>query len=162
YQLTDKPARAESFTPPYERRSFWLAQLLPLLALVGLVGWNWQRSRSGNREAQRIARLQHEATELQRKLRHHGSNGREYVANASRAVQLKTALAARSGAIDPDAVDAEAAAATFRLDDEKRARLQRLFQESDELRYSGGRNGDDALTPEKQREILELVENLHS
>ncbi|HEX8679754.1 MAG TPA: hypothetical protein VF683_07330, partial [Chthoniobacterales bacterium] len=143
----------------YKRAGFWGAQLLPLLALIGFVAWQWQRTRAGNRDAQRIAQLQHETTELQRKLRHDGADPGEYVAAASRAVQLKTALARN---VDPNSVDAETAAAAFRLDEEDRARLQRLFQQSDELRYSGGRNGGHTLSPDHRREILELVEGLHS
>ncbi len=159
YQLTERPPRPQSFTPLYMRQAFWLSQLLPLLALLGFLGWRLQRSRSGNREAQRVARLQHEAADLQRKLRSDGANPREFVANASRAVQLKTALARN---VDPDTVDADSAASAFRLDEERRARLQQLFRDSDELRYSGGRNGGDTLPPEKRRGIRELVENLHA
>jgi hypothetical protein len=38
--------------------------------------------------------------------------------------------------------------------------LRQLFSESDEIRYSGGPNGGQTITPEKRREILELVDNL--
>ncbi|MFL6594598.1 MAG: BatD family protein [Chthoniobacterales bacterium] len=158
YQITERPARSESFAPMYARRSFWAAQLLPLLALVGFVAFRLQRTRAGNRDAQRIARLQHEAAALERKLKHDGANPQEYVAAAARTVQLKTALASR---VDPNSVDADSAANAFRLDEQQRSRLERLFRESDELRYSGGSNGN-ALSPEKRREILELVENLHA
>ena len=159
YQITERPASAQSFTPLYARKSFWATQLLPLVALLGLVAWRVQQTRAGNRDAQRLARLHHEAADLQRKLRHDGADPQEYVAAASRAVQLKTALARN---VDPDSVDADAAASAFRLDEENRTRLQRLFQESDELRYSGGRNGGHALSPDRRREILELVEGLHA
>ncbi|MDQ6860357.1 MAG: BatD family protein, partial [Verrucomicrobiota bacterium] len=153
YQITEQPKATESFTPMYARRSFWLAQLLPLLALVGFIALRLQRARASHRDA-RIARLQQEAAELQRKLRHNGVSAQDYVANASRAVQLKTALAR---GVDPNSVDADSAATAFRLDEQSRARLERLFRESDELRYSGGQNGE-TLSPEKKREILELVE----
>ncbi len=159
YQLNERPAAVQSFTPFYARPSFWTAQLLPLLALCGLLAWKVQRRRRSNLEAQRVARLQHEATGLQRNLRRNGTTPQQYVADASRAVQLKTALARN---IDPNAVDAETAAAAFRLDEEKRARLRRLFQKSDEMRYSGGGNGGHTLSSEKRQEILELVENLHA
>ncbi|MGI9173478.1 MAG: hypothetical protein ACR2F0_09240, partial [Chthoniobacterales bacterium] len=80
------------------------------------------------------------------------------MAQAARAVQLKTALVKN---VNPNVVDLETAKAAFQLDDAERARLQQLFERSDELRYSGGRNGDDSLPAEQRREILELVENLH-
>ena len=159
YQLNERPSVPESFKPLYARKFFWIAQLVPLLALLGFVGWTTHRSRLGNLTAQRVARLQHEAAELQRKLRRNGTTPQQYVADASRAVQLRTALARN---IDPNDVDADAAATAFRLDEEKRARLRRLFQESDEMRYSGGRNGGETLSPAKRQEILDLVENLQA
>ncbi len=159
YQLTDRPAHNESFTPIYERNSFWLAQLIPLLALLGLIGFKIRRARMGDRDAQRLARLEGETSEVRERLRREDAPDREYVADASRAVQLKTALARK---IDPNGVDAEIAAAAFKLDDGQRRQLRELFQESDELRYSGGRNGGRSISPEKRREILDLVENLRA
>ena len=132
---------------------------MPLLALLGFVGWKWRQARANNREARKTARLQKEAAELQRKLRRDESSPQEYLLHASRAVQLKTALATN---VDANTVDAEAAASAFRLDDATRARLHRLFEQRDELRYSGGRNGNDALSAEQRREILDLVENLRT
>jgi hypothetical protein len=149
----------QSFTPLYARRSFWMAQLLPLGALVGFVLWKLRQSRLSDREAQRLAQLQQEAAELHRRLRAHDATPQQYVADASRAVQLKTALAKN---VDPNAVDADSAASAFRVDETERARLQQLFAESDELRYSGGGNGHNVLSPEKRHEILELVENLRA
>ena len=52
------------------------------------------------------------------------------------------------------------AAATFRLDESSRAQLRRLFERSDELRYSGRPNGTGTISPENRREVLELIENL--
>ena len=157
YQLTDRPARGQSFTPIYQRRAFWLAQLLPLLALIGFLAFRIRRIRLGDRDAQRLARLQQETSEVQRRLRREDVAPQEYVADASRTVQLKTALARK---IDPNSVDADLAAAVFQLDEDKRTRLRQLFQESEEMRYSGGRNGGHTISPEKRREILDLVENL--
>ena len=106
-----------------------------------------------------MARLQQEAAALQRRLRANDATPQQYVADASRAVQLKTALAKN---VDPNVVDAEIAAAAFRLGEAERARLRQLFAESDELRYSGAANGHNLLSPEKRHEILELVENLRA
>ncbi|MGZ5021497.1 MAG: BatD family protein, partial [Chthoniobacterales bacterium] len=149
YQLTERPAVPQSFTPMYERREFWLAQLLPLVALLGAIAWKIHARHSDNREAQRITRLQHEAAELQRKLRRADLAPQEYVADASRAVQLKAALARN---VDPNGVDADSAANAFALDEAKRNQLRQLFRESDEMRYSGGPNGEP-ITPEKRRQI---------
>ena len=159
HQLTDLPAEPQSFTPLFARRSFWLAQLIPLLALLGFVGWKIRRAHLDNREARRREAMQHEATALQRSLRREDVSPQEYFSSASRAVQLKTALAKD---IDPNSVDAETAALAFRADEITRNRLRRLFEKSDEARYSGGHNGIRLLPSETRNEVLELIENLRS
>ncbi|MEY2561876.1 MAG: hypothetical protein QOH88_69 [Verrucomicrobiota bacterium] len=158
YQLTELPSGPQSFTPLYARRSFWLAQLLPLLALLGYAGWKIRQAHLDNREAQRREALQREAAELQRSLHRDDVSPQEYFSRASRAIQLKTALATN---LDPNKVDAEMAASTFRSDDETRARLRHLFEKSDEVRYSGvGSNGIRLIPPETRRDVLDLVDNL--
>jgi hypothetical protein len=159
YQLTERPARAESFTPLYLRPNFWLAQLVPLLTLVGFISWKIRRARMENREAQTIAALQHEAAELIRTLRRDGTSSQEYYSRASRAVRVKTALAAK---IDPNTVDADAAAAAFHLDEASHEQLRRLFERSDELRYSGAPNGGETVQPDSRREVLDLIEHLRT
>jgi hypothetical protein len=159
YQLTERPKVAQSFTPLYARPLFWTAQFVPLLALLGLIGWKATQARRENREAQRIAALQHEVAELMRKLRRDDSSPQEYFSQASRAVRVKTALARN---IDPNAVDAETAATAFNLDESERTQLRRLFERSDELRYSGAHNGAETISPESRREVLDLLENLRT
>jgi hypothetical protein len=159
YQLTERPNVAQSFTPLYARPLFWTAQFVPLLALLGLIGWKATQARRENREAQRIAALQHEVAELMRKLRRDDSSPQEYFSQASRAVRVKTALARN---IDPNAVDAETAATVFDLDENERTQLRRLFERSDELRYSGAHNGAETISPGSRREVLDLLENLRT
>jgi hypothetical protein len=160
YQLTEFSGRQESFAPFFVRRSFWLAQLIPLLALIGFIAWNVRRSRLDNREMQRREALQRESTEIQRSLERDDLAPQEYFARASRAVQLKTALAKN---VDPNTVDAEIAASAFQADEPTRARLRRLFEKSDEARYSGSNpNGIHQFESETRREVLELVEQLKS
>src|SRR6266498_5610728 len=43
YQLTERPKVVQSFAPLYARLAFWSAQLIPLLALLGLIGWKASR-----------------------------------------------------------------------------------------------------------------------
>ena len=160
YQLTERRRAAESFTPIYTRRVFWGAQVIPLLALIGFAVWKIRRARINNREAQRIAALHHEAVELMHNLRRKDAPPREYYAEASRVVRVKTALASASRGIDPNIVDAETAADTFKLDSDERDRLRRLFEQSDEWQYSGAHNGPGRISPENRREVLELIENL--
>ena len=132
---------------------------VPLLALLGLIGWKATQARRENREAQRIAALRHEAAELMRKLRRNDSSPQEYFSQASRAVRVKTALARN---IDPNAVDAETAATAFELDENERGQLRRLFERSDELRYGGAHNGAETISPESRHEVLDLLENLRT
>jgi hypothetical protein len=160
YQLTERPRTMESFAPIYTRRVFWAAQLIPLLALIGFAGWKIRKARINNREAQRMAALHHEATELMHNLRRKDAPPREYYAEASRVVRVKTALASASRGIDPNIVDAETAADTFNLNSDERDRLRRLFEQSDEWQYSGAHNGPGRISPENRQEVLELIENL--
>lgn len=158
HQLTEISVAPQSFTPLFARRSFWFAQLFPLLALLGYVGWKIRKAQLNNREARRREALQHEATELQRSLRRDDASPREYFSRASRAVQLKTALAKN---LDPNTVDAELAASAFHADEETRLRLRHLFEKSDEVRYSGsGQNGIRLVPPETRNEVLDLIERL--
>ena len=157
-QLTELPAETESFLPLFAQRNFWLSQLIPFVALLGLIGWKIRRAHLNNREAQRREALQHEAAALQRSLRREEFSPEEYFSRASRAVQLKTALLQN---VDPNSVDADTAASAFRMDEATRLRLRRLFEKSDEARYSGGGNGVRLLPPETRNEVLELINNLH-
>ncbi len=158
YQLTEWPARSQSFIPLYARSVFWMAQLIPLLALLGIAGWKIRQARIDNRAAQRIAALQQEATELMRKLRRKDTSPQEYFSKAARAVQVKTALARN---VDPNVVDVEVAAKTFGLDEGERTQLRQLFARSDEMRYSGAQNGAGTITPQ-DREVLEFIESLRA
>jgi hypothetical protein len=159
YQLTERQSRAQSFTPLYAQANFWLAQIVPFLALLGFVGLKVREARLDNREAQRIAALHQEAAELMRKLRRADSSPQEYFSQASRAIRLKTALARN---VDPNVVDFETAANAFGLDESSRERLRRILARSDELRYSGRPNGAGTISPQDQHDILHLIENLRA
>lgn len=161
YQLTDF-SRAQSFTPLYAQPVFWIGQSIPLLALLGLGGWKVRQAKIDNREAQRIAALHHEAADLMRRLRRGDASPQEYFSQASRAVQVKTALASRSRGIDPNVVDVEAAVNAFGLGETERAQLRLLFARSDEVRYSGQQNGAETISPQDRHEVLELIENLRA
>src|SRR5438270_3367 len=159
YQLTE-PSRTSEFKPLYARIGFWAAQSLPFAALLFFAGWKIRRARLDDREARRISALQHEAAQLMHKLRHDDASPREYYSEASRIVRLKAALASGNRGIDPNVVDAEKAADTFKLDTEARDRLRRLFEQNDEWQYSGTHNGPGRISPENRRDVLELIENL--
>src|SRR5262249_28681449 len=103
YQLTDLgPVR--SFAPIYARPVFWIAQLGPLLLLLGFIRWKIRQAKIANLGAQRVAALQQESAELLRKLRRAELSPQEYFSDASRIVRVKTALAKN---VNPNAVDVE-------------------------------------------------------
>jgi len=156
YQMRDL-GRVQSFMPIYERPVFWTAQLVPLILLLGLVGWKIRQAKIDNREAQRVTALQQESSKLLQKLRRSELSPQEYFSNASRVVRVKTALAKN---ISPNAVDAETAAKAFDLAENERAQLRTLFERSDELRFSGGGNGVKAISNDEREEVLRLLESL--
>jgi hypothetical protein len=156
YQLTDL-GRARSFAPIYARTPFWIAQLAPLVLLLGFVGWTIRQTRIGDRKRQRIAARQHEVSHLLRELRHGDVSPQVYFSQAARVVHLKTALARN---INPNAVDAETVAKTFDLNENERTQLRRLFERSDELSYSGTGNGAETISKDEREEVLRFVENL--
>ena len=139
--------------------SGYLGQLVPLALLLGFAAWQIRRRRQSNREARRLAELQHEISDLQRKLHRSDLPPREYFADASRAVQLKAAVIKN---LPPHAIDADTAAAAFRADEGIRQRLQQLFARSDELRYSGTGNGASTLSADARREVLDLLDHLRA
>jgi len=104
-----------------------------------------------------MAALNHESAELMRKLRRTDVPPYQYYLDASRVVQVKTALAKN---VEPNAVDVEMAGAAFQLDDDARRQLRELFARSDELRYSGAQNGGESISSESRREVLNLLEHL--
>jgi hypothetical protein len=158
YQMSDL-GRVRSFAPIYERPVFWIAQLAPLILLLGFIGWKIRQAKIDNRDAQRAAALQQESTELLRKLRRNELSPQEYFSNASRVVRVKTALAKN---INPNAVDAETAAKAFDLGENEHAQLRTLFERSDELRFSGSGNGARSVSSDEREEVLRLLDSLRA
>lgn len=153
--LNQRGAAQTTFAPLYLRREFWLAQLVPLALALALGFWKFRSGRTINRAAVRAAAWRRESDELLRKLRRDELSGGEYFAGAARVARLKTAMKKN---VEPMTVDAALAAQTFALGPAETAHLQQLFSLNDELRYSGSVNG--AVSPEKKREALQLVESL--
>src|SRR5207247_8846121 len=125
------PAATESFAPLYTRAVFWIAQLVALLVVIGFAGWNVHRAEADNREARRIAALQHELAERMRKLHRAAASPREYYAEARRGVRVEAALASGNRQVDPNTVDAETAADPFGMHGDSRERLSLVCAQSD-------------------------------
>src|SRR5437899_44749 len=149
YQMSDL-GRVRSFTPIYARPVFWMAQLAPLILLLGFVGWKIRQAKVDNRDAQRIAALRQESSERLRKLRRGELLPEAYFSTASLVVCVNMTLAKN---VNPNAVDAETAAKAFDLAEDERAQLRTLFERSDELRFSGSGNGAGAISNDERQEV---------
>ena len=156
-QLDDRRLGAAPFIPVFLQKEFWLAQLVPLVGLVAYLLWKVHRARQRNLHAVRTAALQREADELRRKLRRSDSRPADFYADASRAIQIKSALLSGT---DPERIDVAAATKALRADEQTQAQIRAIFERRDEMRYSGSTNGFDSL-PENEREhLVEFVEDL--
>jgi hypothetical protein len=161
YQLTEHGRWDRKFVPVAMAPTFWAAQILPFLGLIGFFGREMRRRRLENREGLRRAAWENETAELRRKLRRGDDPADRYFAEAMRLVQLKTALAASPNRkIEPHTVDAETAVAAFDLPEEKRAQMRELFRRNDELRYSGRQNGNGGVAEQTRLEVMDLIESL--
>lgn len=154
-QIPEPGKIVTTFAPPWTQKEFWLAQLVPLVCALGLGVWKTRKAQAANRAALRAAALQREADELLRNLRRADLPPQQYFFEASRVVQLKTALKTN---VEPAMVDAESVSRAFSLDEERRDQLRRLFATNDELRYSGLVNG--SVSSERRKQALRLIESL--
>ncbi len=156
HQITERGAIARSFAPIYVRKEFWLAQIIPALLALGIAAGKASARRRANKEGLQKAQWEREAEELLRKLRRDETP--QYFADASRVVQLKTALKQN---VEPATVSADSAARAFALGPQETANMQRLFASSDEFRYSGSANGGgSAISAETRRETQTFLESL--
>lgn len=146
----DFGAPRESFTPMYRTRGFWIAQGVPALALLGLLGARFFRK---DEAKSRAARLRRESDALWQKLR--GEKGHaEFFQTAARIVQVETALS--TGRADAT-VDAAAARASRRLDEETAAGIDEIFSKRAELLYAGSAVSDGTVSvSEKDRALTTL------
>jgi hypothetical protein len=104
-----------------------------------------------------VIELQNEAALLQRSVQRTDQTPDQYYADATRIVQIKTALHRR---IEPASVDADAASTIFNLDESERVRLRELFHRNDEVRYSGSANGNRTVPEQTRHEITALLNRL--
>ena len=156
-QLDDRRQGPASFAPIFLKKEFWLAQLLPLVLLTGYLLWRIRGAHRRNLHAIRIAELQREADALRRKLRRHDSNPAEFYADASRVIQIRSALLSGT---DPERIDAAAATNALRADENAQTQIRAIFERRDEVRYSGSPNGFDSLQQDERERLVEFVEEL--
>ncbi len=147
-----------AFLPVYQRRSFWLAQGVPLAgllaALAALAGLGL-RARTRNEAARRQARLQREQGELQRALRREDASRRDFYGAATRLAQLRAAR----GRTDSPLTATEISQAR-QLDPQTASSVQEIFHRHDELAYSGGQVAQEPVPADERRGVLATLETL--
>jgi hypothetical protein len=156
-QLDDRRQEPATFVPIFLKKEFWLAQLFPLAALIAYLILKVRKARRRNLHAVRMAALQREADELRRKFRRKDSRPADFYADASRAIQVRSALLSGT---DPERIDAAEATKVLRADEQARAQIRTIFERRDELRYSGSANGFDSLPQDERERLVEFVEEL--
>ena len=156
---TDSGKWGESFEPIYERRGFWLAQIAPLAALLGLIGFRVRSARLSDARAQRLAKWRHEKLEAQRILRRSDANEQDFLDAAVRSIQLGAAM---TNGREPATIDAAEACATRAFDSEKAARVRELFSARAELRYAGVSSGAQKISPERRANILKTINDFEN
>ena len=156
YIRVDAGSWGGSFAPVWRTRDFWLAQLLPLSALLALSGWKWRRVRQSDGAARRAASLRQSKAAAFRVLREDKTQTEAFYSAAIRVIQLETALG--NAHCDPATVDAEAACASRSLDCETAEGIRRLFAAHDELRYAGVGGSFGASThPDQRARVLQIL-----
>ena len=141
----------DSFEPMYRSRAFWIAQGVPLLALIGLLGARILRK---DEAASRAAALRRERDEMNRKVRS-ATDHAEFFQAAARLVQIETALA--TGRSDTS-VDAQTARASRELDAEIAAGIDEIFSKRAELLYAGSAGSDGRVSESERDRALTTLE----
>jgi hypothetical protein len=143
-----------NFEPLYTRRGFLLAQLVPLVVLLGLLATKLRRT---DHRASRASALRHARTPLLGKLRRGDLPDAEFLETAARVIQLDTALATGG---EPASIDAAAARAAFKLDDDTTELVEKVFSDRAELLYAGAGASGPQLSAAERGRVLAALEKL--
>ncbi len=147
----------QAFVPLLEHRNFWMAQLIPLISLLGFVGVAWRNARTRNEARRRAADLLRQQSELVRTLQGEKTPRRDFYSAATRLAQLKAAAA--SGRPDGNLTAAEVCRAEG-LDAATAASVEEIFHRHDELAYSGGRAAQETVPVHERRDVLATLQTV--
>lgn len=139
-----------SFIPIYEKNGFWLAQLVPLAALLGLFAMRFMRSTS---DARKLAALRREKSNYMSRLQREKGRA-EFLDAAVRAIQFDTALATGRA---PGAIDAVEACHSKSLDPATMEAVQRIFDSRAELLYAGNGLASEPISATERDQVLATV-----
>ena len=145
----------DAFLPMDARRSFWLAQGVPLGLLLTAVAGLGVRARLRDEAARGQARRQREQAELQAALRREDTSRRDFYLAATRLARLRAAR----GRTDAPSTAAEISQAR-RLDPQTADSVQEIFHRHDELAYSGGQVALEPVPADERRGVLSTLETL--
>ena len=157
YIRTDPgPAKtAADFLPAYERRSFWIAQGIALLAFLCLPVLYGVARHFRNEKARRQAQLLRQQAELQRALQREDAGRGEFYSAATQLARLQAAIVAGQPAGSLSVADICRAKG---LNAEVTESVEEIFHRHDELAYSGGRAAQEPVPVDERRGVLATLE----
>lgn len=154
FYISDAARWGESFAPVYARREFWLAQLIPALALMAFVGIQIRNTRRNNTGAIRLANLQREKNELLKIMNHAGTGYTPFFEAALKYIQVETA---RVTGRDPASISSGDAIASRPLDPAVAMDVGWIFNACAEQRYTGGSSNTGSVPEGKRAKVLETI-----
>jgi hypothetical protein len=156
FYISDAARWGESFEPLYASRGFWLAQIVPALALLAFVGLQARNARRNNAQAIRLAALQREKNELLKTLNRSSIRHADFFEAAVKYLQLETA---RTTGRDPASISPGDAIASRALTPAIAQDVQWIFDSSAEQRYTGGAGGAENVPDGKRTRVLETIKS---
>lgn len=154
YIRADSTGWGRTFEPLYENRSFWTAQAVPLLALLGFIALRINGIRAADLQARERAQWRREKETALAQVRRRGASEGELCQSATQALRLEAALQTGRPAATLHASDVLAGR---QLDPATEAQIRRLFDRQAEMLYAGASGGTRPASPETQAETLDLL-----
>jgi hypothetical protein len=142
--------KSAAFTPVYQTTGFWVAQAVPLTALLGFGLIQRSRRKAGDERAKRARQLARQSDEQKAIWQKSGVPRAQFYAAAT--AWMRTISAAKFGG-EPDALGGAEILSRTTLHETTRDELKSIFEAHSELLYSGGTRSNEPL-PEARREAL--------
>lgn len=139
-----------AFTPIYRTAGFWVAQAIPLSALLGFALLQHSRRRAGDERSLRLRTLTKQSEEQKTRWQRSGvARGQFYEAATA---WMRTVSAIHHGG-EPGALSGNEILARSGVDAATREELKSLFDLHGEMLYAGGARSEEPL-PENRRTTL--------
>jgi len=154
YIRADSGGWGETFEPLYASRVFWMAQAVPLLALLGFIGLHVRAKRAADLPARRRAEWRREKDAAMDAARRRGVPEAELYERAAWALRLEAAAQMDRA---PDTLHAAEVLGARALGAETAERVRRLFERQAEALYAGSSSGARPASAEAQADVLDLI-----